>query len=153
MSHWLYEGKPFTEVPEKAFGFVYLITNLTNNKKYIGRKQFNSRRRKPLTKKQKQAGRVKRTVQKTESDWREYTGSHHPLNEDIKRLGKQNFKFEILVIGYTKGQCNYVEEYLQYNTHAAMSSEYYNDCIGSGKHRNTKIPTQIITELRNINKK
>ncbi len=34
---WIYEGKEFTNTDE-WYGFVYLIENLTNGKKYIGRK-------------------------------------------------------------------------------------------------------------------
>jgi len=33
---WIYEGKEFTNTDE-WYGFVYLIENLTNGKKYIGR--------------------------------------------------------------------------------------------------------------------
>ena len=36
---WLYNGQVVdSEVLENYLGFVYLITNLTNNKKYIGKK-------------------------------------------------------------------------------------------------------------------
>ena len=31
-----------------------------------------------------------------ESDWKTYTGSCNQLNEDIEKIGKQDFKFEIL---------------------------------------------------------
>ena len=35
---WKYNNQDFTEVPKGMEGFVYLITNLTNDKKYIGKK-------------------------------------------------------------------------------------------------------------------
>jgi hypothetical protein len=35
---WTYRGKEITEIPDEYEGFVYLITNLTNNQKYIGKK-------------------------------------------------------------------------------------------------------------------
>ena len=46
---WLYKNKEVTEIPEDSIGFVYLITNLTNSRKYIGKKltQF-KRSKKPL---------------------------------------------------------------------------------------------------------
>ena len=46
---WFYQDKEVTEIPEDSIGFVYLITNLTNNRKYIGKKlaQF-KRSKKPL---------------------------------------------------------------------------------------------------------
>lgn len=37
---WTYNNKPFEEVPEGIVAFVYLITNIENNKKYIGKKLF-----------------------------------------------------------------------------------------------------------------
>ena len=35
--NWLYEDKEFTDV-EDYYGFIYLIENLVNGRKYIGRK-------------------------------------------------------------------------------------------------------------------
>ena len=86
MSHWTLNGNPFTEVPDKAFGFVYCITNTNTGKKYLGRKQFTSTRRKPLTKTQKKAGRVKRTVIKSDSGWGSYTGSKANEMREGRRL-------------------------------------------------------------------
>lgn len=150
MSHWIMNGTPFTEVPEKAHGFVYKITNTKTGKKYIGRKAFGSTKRKPLTKKQKDAGRVKRTILRSESDWRDYTGSNNPLNEEIKKNGKDIFLFEILVVCYTKGQLNYCEENIQHYFQVVADNSYYNDCIGAGKWRNTKLTDDIINQLKNL---
>ena len=35
---WYYNNKEVTELPDDCEAFVYLITNLTNNKKYVGKK-------------------------------------------------------------------------------------------------------------------
>ena len=46
---WTYENKLYHEAPKKYMGFVYLITDLTTNRKYIGKKLFwNTRKLKPL---------------------------------------------------------------------------------------------------------
>ena len=37
---WLYNNELIETIPEGMVGFVYLITNLTNNRKYIGKKNF-----------------------------------------------------------------------------------------------------------------
>ena len=37
---WLYKNEPFEEIPEDAYGYVYLITNNVTGKKYIGKKLF-----------------------------------------------------------------------------------------------------------------
>jgi hypothetical protein len=81
------------------YGFVYLISNLCNDRKYIGRKYFWS-----FTKKK---GQTRRT--KSESDWKNYYGSCPELKEDIKKFGKENFQRMILSVHTSKGQCNYEE--------------------------------------------
>ena len=80
---WIYLDRPFTgsDVGD-YFGFVYLITNLTNQRQYIGRKYFWSFRT-PKGKKRKV---------KQESDWKKYYGSCPELKEDIEKIGKENFK-------------------------------------------------------------
>ena len=37
-TNWTYEGKVVEELPEDCEAFVYLITNLNNDKKYVGKK-------------------------------------------------------------------------------------------------------------------
>ena len=44
---WLYKNKEITELPEDCEAFVYLITNLTNNKKYVGKKLAKFKTTKP----------------------------------------------------------------------------------------------------------
>ena len=84
-NHWidLRTGKPFTPDLEQ-FGFVYIITNLKTEKKYIGCKQY-------------LIGKSKR-----QSRWQSYMGSSKYLKEDIKKIGKKNFKFEVLMNLKTK---------------------------------------------------
>lgn len=149
-SHWLYEGKLLQEAPEDAFGFVYRITNLKDGKIYIGRKYFKQRRRKPLTKKQKAAGRKRRKVIVKDSNWRSYTGSNDDLNQDIEKLGKDNFKFEILALGYTKGQVNFLEETLQHKLNVILADKFYNDSISSRRFINMKIEDRFRTELEKL---
>jgi len=99
---WYYQGTAFTsnDIGE-FFGYVYLITNIESGKKYIGRKYFTSRR-KP------RSGKSKRRVT-SESDWKKYYGSSDELKSDVKRLGKEKFKREILSLRYTKGKVNFEE--------------------------------------------
>lgn len=156
-SHWLYKGKILEEAPEDAFGFVYLIKNNENSKVYIGRKYFRKTRRKPLTKKQKAAGRKRRMVVKSDSNWKSYTGSNHNLNEDIDKLGKEKFEFHILALGYTKGQVNFLEETLQHKMNVILQDKFYNDSISSRRFVNLKttenFKQQILELDRTINEK
>ena len=97
---WIYNGKPFTSADiGEYFGFVYLITNKLNKRKYIGRKylwQF----RTPKEKKRKV---------KSESDWKNYYGSCPELKEDIIKFGRENFSRIILSLHKTKGKTNFEE--------------------------------------------
>ena len=97
---WFFEGVPFlSENINDNFGFVYLITNIQNNRKYIGRKYFWSFRT-PKGKKRKV---------KSESDWKKYYGSCPELKEDIEQFGRQNFSRIILSLHKTKGKTNFEE--------------------------------------------
>ena len=81
------------------FGYVYLITNKSTGKRYIGRKYF--------VQKRKPKGGKRRVT--SESDWKRYYGSCPELKEDIKLLGKPSFSREILSLHTTKGRTNYEE--------------------------------------------
>ena len=97
---WYYNGEPFeSKDVEDYFGFVYLIENKFNVRKYIGRKylwQF----RTPKGKNRKV---------KSESDWKKYYGSCPELKEDIEKFGRENFSRTILSLHKTKGKTNYEE--------------------------------------------
>ena len=97
---WTYQGTTFTSADiNDFFGYVYCITNTITNKRYIGRKYFTSRR-KP------RGGKRKVT---SESDWKKYYGSSDELKADVKRLGKEKFKREIISLHETLGKVNYEE--------------------------------------------
>ena len=123
---WFYNEKPFTSTDiGEYFGFVYLITNLTNQRKYIGRKylwQF----RTPKGKKRKV---------KSESDWKNYYGSCPELKEDIIKFGRENFSRTILSLHKTKGKTNFEETRQLFNNNVlteALDSgtpAYYNSNI------------------------
>jgi len=81
------------------YGFVYVITNLSTGRQYIGRKYFWSFRTPP----------GKKRKVKQESDWKKYYGSCPELKEDLKKFGKTNFKREILSLHKTKGLTNFEE--------------------------------------------
>ena len=97
---WYYEEKPFeSDNIGDNYGFVYLIINKTNHKKYIGRKYFWQFR----------TPRGKKRKVKSESDWKNYYGSCPELKEDIDKLGRENFSRTILSLHKTKGKTNYEE--------------------------------------------
>jgi len=126
--NWLYEGAEY-ELPENTdhsdiYGFVYLITNLENGRKYIGKKFFWRKKILPVTKTRK-----RRKHTQVESDWKSYYGSSEELNSDIEKYGKDNFRREILHICKTKGECGYLEAKEQFVRDALLTDEYYNTWI------------------------
>ena len=97
VNHWVrYDtGKPFEANPDK-FGFVYIITNTKTTKAYVGCKQYFS------------MGKKKR-----KHKWEIYTGSSKYLNEDIKKIGKEHFTFEVIAEYKNKRSLRYYEAYYQ----------------------------------------
>ena len=128
---WYYDGVEFTsEMIEDYIGYVYCITDLKNNKKYIGKKLFRSTRRlAPLKGKTR-----KRTVIK-ESDWQDYFGSSEEVKLLVSELGSDNFKREILHLCNTKGELSYMELKVQMEREVLLNDDYYNGIIQVRIHK------------------
>lgn len=121
MSEWLYNGEPFLE-PGDYYGFVYIITNKIDGRKYIGKKFFWSTKRKQVNKVRKRY--------KAESDWKTYWSSSDELQEDVRRLGQENFTREIIHLCKNKGTANYLEAKEQFTRSVLENKElWYNTWI------------------------
>ena len=69
---WFYDGLEFTdEMIGDNVGFVYMIINHSNNKKYIGKKLF--------TKSKSYQKNKKKRKTRVSSDWLNYYGSNKEL--------------------------------------------------------------------------
>jgi hypothetical protein len=120
--NWKYNGKDFTEdLVGNNYGFVYQITNLTNGRKYIGKKFFYSAKTKQVKGKKKKY--------KALSNWQTYYGSSDNLTKDVLQLGHENFKREILHLCLTKGECGYLEAKEQFRNNVLETDNYYNSWI------------------------
>jgi len=124
---WLYNSSPFEEIPETAYGYVYLITNTVTGRKYIGKKLFWFRKTKVLK------GKKKRI--KVESDWRDYWSSSDEVKKDVEILGTDKFIREILHVCPNKGSCNYLEAREQMDRRVLETEDYYNGQIQCRVHR------------------
>ena len=124
MSQWTYRGDPVDELPEDCEGFVYLITNLTNEQKYIGKKLARFKVTRPPLK-----GRKNKRRSSKESDWRTYWGSSDHLNADVKELGEDQFTREILHYCQSRGMLSYLEAKEQFDREVLMTEQYYNGII------------------------
>jgi len=120
--NWLFNDELFDETKiEDNYGFVYEITNLETNKKYIGKKLFY------FSKTRQVKGKKKRV--KVSSDWQTYYGSNEELQKDVKSLGVDKFKRRILHLCKTKGECNYLEAKEQFVNSVLEKEDYYNSWI------------------------
>lgn len=127
---WVYNNQELTELPDDCVGFVYLITNLTNNRKYIGKKLAKFSRTTTKTVTLKNGTKKKKKVRsKIDSDWLDYYGSSIELNKDVESLGKENFTREILFFCKSKAECSYIEAREQFTRRVLESTEYYNNNI------------------------
>jgi hypothetical protein len=102
---WQYMGAPFDgSLIGDYYGFVYKITNSTNNRAYIGRKYFWQKRKPRNTN-----NTTRRRKVTSESNWRNYYGSSDELKADVKSVGRDSFIREILSLHTTPGRVNYEE--------------------------------------------
>ena len=123
---WLYDGKVFeSEDIKDYFGFCYILIDLEDGIKYIGRKYFYSvRKKKGIRKKVR-----------SESDWKTYYSSSKKIQQMVLESGPNRFKREILSLYKKKGQVNYNETKLlfQHNVLEAVDEYgkklYYNENI------------------------
>lgn len=121
---WTYKGKSIETLPEDCEAFVYLITNTTNNKKYIGKKLAKFKKTRPPLK-----GKKNKRRSKVESDWKDYWGSSDHLQQDVQELGADKFTREILYYCESRGIASYLEAREQFERRVLETDEYYNGII------------------------
>jgi hypothetical protein len=127
---WKYKGLEVTSVddmPYETIGFIYMITQISTGKKYIGKKLID----KAATKTVKG---VKKKIRKP-SDWKEYWSSSPDLKALISQVGQQDFVREILVFAKSKGSIAYLEEMALYQCGALESDNWFNNNIRSKVYR------------------
>lgn len=125
---WFFKDKEFTEDDiGEAYGYVYLITNITNNRKYVGKKFF--------TKAGYKTVKGKRKKVRKSSDWLEYYGSNEQLKNEVKSLGVSNFRREILFLCSSRSECSYRETYEIFTRGALLTEEYYNSWVTCKIHK------------------
>lgn len=130
--HW---ESPHKFDVDEWYGFIYQVTNSINGIKYIGRKNFRMRRSVKIK------GRKNRKITYVKSNWKTYTTSSKYVNDDIKMLGKENFKFEIIELCKTKGDLSFREVEIQWQLRVLSEKtddgewKYYNRSINAVRFR------------------
>ena len=132
---WYFQNEIVESLPEDCVGFVYLITNNTTGRKYIGKKLAKFAKTTYKTVKLKNGNKKKKKIRsKIDSDWRDYYGSNLELSKDVDTLGKENFKREIMFYCKSKSECSYIEAREQFTHKVLESRDYYNGQISVRVH-------------------
>ena len=126
---WTFNGKLFESTPEEYQGFVYQLTEIHSNKKYIGKKNYWKPKTLPINKTRKRRVRTR-----VESDWKDYYGSSNEVRKIVEEHGTQTFKREILKLCKNKGEMSYYEAKLQFDNDVLFRDDYYNNFIGCRIH-------------------
>ena len=127
---WYYADEIVESLPEDCVGFVYIITNMTSGRMYIGKKLAKFSKTTYKTVKLKNGTKKKKKIRsKIDSDWRDYYGSSPELTKDVTQLGTENFRREILFYCKSKAECSYIEAREQFSRRVLESNDYYNGHI------------------------
>jgi len=138
---WYYQGELFdpndSDISDYV-GFVYIITNLENGMKYVGKKLFWRTIKRPPLK-----GKKRKRKEVVQSDWRDYFGSNEKVKALVEEKGYDNFHREIIHFCKSKGELSYLELKEQMDRGVLFDEMYYNGII------NARINA---THVKNMNK-
>ena len=142
MNNWTYQGKEILteeDIPfEKPMGFIYMITQKSTGKRYIGRKLLTSASKKTINGKKKKI--------RVQSDWQKYWSSSPQIKEWIKEAGgTSDFTREILCFVSTRGSLAYAEELCLYELGVLESNNWINSNIRSKIYRSWVKPDEVKT--------
>jgi len=123
---WTYQGRIFNDIsdfPQDTYGFIYEVFHKPTGQKYIGKKVLFFERNKRLGKKALEELRLERKAQGiggrvplkqkviTESDWKDYYGSHPTIIKMVKESKslREDFERKILDLVPNKKLLTYYE--------------------------------------------
>ena len=101
------------------YGFIYVITNMINGKRYIGQKKFDNASR-----------------------WVSYMGGGKHLRVAQEKYGVENFKRDIIKICYSMEETNESEYEIIKSLNAVESDSYYNVIDGGDVKKLLCVPNE-----------
>lgn len=137
--NWLYKGQEvlgIDDMPQGAIGFIYQIEHTPTGRRYIGRKQLGTQKKRKFGKKEIALLTDKRLKHWeyviVESDWKIYYGSNKEIQAMVKKGLQEEFSREILMYVFSKKLLNYYETKMLFiNEVIEPGSTYFNDNISS----------------------
>ena len=141
---WMYNEQMITDIsdmPKDAYGFIYEVTHKPSGKKYLGKKVLFFERNKKLGKRALEelrqerkakgiGGRVpQKVLVRTESDWKDYHGSHAEVKKLLKEDGPIHFERKILKFVFNKKELTYFETKELFINEVLENTKYLNDNI------------------------
>ena len=130
---WYYKDRVYEPTEDELkqwVGFVYVITDKSNDKMYVGKKTFWSKKTLPPLK-----GKTRKRRSTVESDWKSYYGSSDLVKQLLVEQGEQNFHRQILYFCRSKGEMGYLEAKEQFDRNVLLDDRYYNGIINCRVHR------------------
>lgn len=145
---WLYRGEEVPELPDNCVGFVYLITNTSTGRMYVGKKLATKAKTLIRTVTLKNGAKRKRkTRTRVQSNWRDYYGSNKDLAKEAMDH-PERFQREILYFCNSKAMCTYLEAKEQFLRGVLETDLYYNGQIDCRIHKsniNNKLAANVPT--------
>ena len=131
MTEWQYEGAPVIEIDPIYLGFVYIITQLSTGKQYIGKKKCLFKKTSIKTVTLKNGTKKKKKIRSlVSSDWSTYYGSSANLLTEIEKSGYNDFKREIIRFCRTETELSYYEAKYQFEYDVLLHPDkYFNEWI------------------------
>ena len=134
---WHYNSNPINTIEDLPnsdilYGFIYKITNLNTGQIYIGKKQFYSKRKKALPKKELSTDKRKKTYKHVikETNWLDYWSSSEKLIADVALLGISFFKREILELSCSEKYLTWSEMEHQIKNDVLRVNSYNDNVMG-----------------------
>jgi Putative endonuclease segE, GIY-YIG domain len=130
-NEWIYQGNPITEIEESVIGFIYIITQISTGKKYIGKKKSFFKKTSYKVVKLKNGTKKRKKIRSlVPSDWATYFGSSDALKAEIEKCGVDDFTREIVIFCKSESELTYQESKLQFSTDCLLKpDEYWNSWI------------------------